>query len=354
MATPNPAQQIAEDIRSLQSKVGSLQESARLSKARDAVEDLQSSVKQLSTRIMAIRKNGYLFEKGLENQEKNLSNAWTQLYPSIQSQINLQSSGLVNSMRSIEMQMTQLNIASRNPISARGLLGTLQSSVRMVEDKVTAIEKTIAGMYDNYQSQVQQFIHHLGEIEYLQKQLAEASFQLFPTEGGISAVKAVWCKGGKEQKDDPEGVLILTDQRILFEQKEEVVTKKVLFVATEKQKLQQLLFESPVQLVEKIDTSKQGLLKNEDHLEIHYASGAPAPTAHFHIWEDVATWQQLINRSKIKDFDLDRITAVDPEVLNKVKSAPSQCPNCGGNITQVVMRGMDSIKCEYCGFTIRL
>ena len=39
-------------------------------------------------------------------------------------------------------------------------------------------------------------------------------------------VKAVWTKDGKEDKSDPEGTLYLTDQRLLFEQKEEVATKK--------------------------------------------------------------------------------------------------------------------------------
>jgi hypothetical protein len=185
-------------------------------------------------------------------------------------------------------------------------------------------------------------------------QLAEATFQLLPTECGIAAVKGVWCKTSKEQKGDPEGVLYLTDQRIIFEEKEEVVTKKVLFLATEKQKVQQLQIECPVSLVERVDLSKQGLLKNEDHIEMRFASGAPVEFAHFHIWQDNTTWQQLINRSKTKDFDKDRVVAIDQSALDKVKAAPSQCPSCGGNINQVVLRGMDSLTCEYCGYVIRL
>jgi len=38
----------------------------------------------------------------------------------------------------------------------------------------------------------------------------------------------------------------------------------------------------------------------------------------------------------------------------KVKEAPTKCPNCGGVIDQAVLRGMDSITCEYCGSVIRL
>ena len=118
-------------------------------------------------------------------------------------------------------------------------------------------------MYDQFNNQVSAASRHLEEIEYLLAQLAEASFQLLPTEAGIAAVKAAWCKTGKEQKGDPQGVLYLTDQRLIFEQKEEVATKKVLFVVTEKQKVQGLQLEAPVALVDKVETSKQGLLKNE-------------------------------------------------------------------------------------------
>ncbi len=228
----------------------------------------------LPQRIASLRTRGYVFEKDIENQAQAFVESWALLYPNLQSQINMQSSALVNSIRPIEMQMTQLTASASNPSAARGLLGSMQSAVNMLEDKVSAIERTIEGMYDQFNNQVSRFTQHLTEIEYLVTQLAEATFQLLPTEGGIAAIKAVWCKTGKEQKGDPEGVLYLTDQRILFEQKEEIVTKKVLFVATEKQKVQQLQIECPVILVDKVETSKQGLLKNEDHIEIRFASGA--------------------------------------------------------------------------------
>ena len=354
MATPVPVQQIAEDIRRLQSKVSDLQGSVRLAKARDAVEDLQTTVNSTAQRIATLRTLGYVFEKDLENQAQAFVESWALLYPNLQSQINSQSTTLMNSLRPIEMQMPQLNVMAGNPAAARGLLGSIQSAVVMLEDKVLATEKTIEGMYDQFNNQVYQLTKHLNEIEYLVTQLAEATFQLLPTESGIAAIKAVWCKTGKEQKGDPEGVLFLTDQRILFEQKEEIVTKKVLFVATEKQKVQQLQIECSVILVDKMETSKQGMMKNEDHIEIRFASGAPVEMVHFHIWQDNATWLQLINRAKSRGFDNGRAVAIDQTAVEKAKAAPVQCPNCGGTITEVVMRGMDRIKCEYCGFVIRL
>ena len=354
MATPSPAQQIADDIRALQNKVNSLQDGVRLAKVRDAVEDMQTKVTSQPQRIMTARGRGYVFEKDLEAQAQSFADSWAMLYPNLQSQINLQSSALMNSLRPIEMQMPQLTASAYNPAAARGTLNTMQSAVSQLESKVSAAERTIRGMYDQFERQVSEFIRHLDQVEYMLTQLAEATFGLLPTEGGIAAVKAVWCKTGKEQKGDPEGVLYLTDQCLIFEQKEEIATKKVLFVATQKQKVQGLQLEAPVALVDNVQTSKAGLLKNEDHIEVRFQPGAPVQSAHFHIWQECALWQGLVNRAKSKDFDKGRAVAIDQAEVEKVKAAPTQCPACGGAITQVVMRGQDTIKCEFCGNVMRL
>ena len=354
MTTPNPVQEISEEISALQTRVNTLQGSVQLTKSREAVEQLQTNVNGMAQRILSLRTRGYVFEKDMESQAQSFVSSWAQLYSNLQAQINTQSSMLVSSLRPIEMQMSQLAAMAGNPGAARGLLATLQSEVGQVESKVTAAEQAIEGMYTQFNNQVDAAARHLEDIEYLLTQLAEASFQLLPTEAGIAAVKAAWCKTGKEQKSDPQGVLYLTDQRLIFEQKEMIATKKVLFVATEKQKVQGLQLEAPVAQVDKVVTSKQGMLKNEDHIEIHFLSGAAVQMAHFHIWQDNSAWLALINRAKNKDFDQGRAVALDQAAVEKVKAAPAQCPSCGGIITTVVLRGMDSIKCEYCGFVIRL
>jgi DNA-directed RNA polymerase subunit RPC12/RpoP len=224
----------------------------------------------------------------------------------------------------------------------------------MLEDKAQSAENTVNGMYNSFSSQVSSLTGRLDEIDYLLTQLSEAKFSLLPTEGGIMAVKAIWCKNVKEQDDDPEGVLYLTDQRLIFEQKEEVATKKFLFITTETKKVQELKWEIPVKLVAEVKPSKEGLFKNEDHLDLRFAPGAAIESAHLHIWQEGNDWLQLINRAKTKDFDKGRAVAIDQAEVDKVKAAPSQCPSCGANIEQVVLRGQDNIKCEYCGFVIRL
>lgn len=353
MTAPSPAEQFTSELRSLQTRIGSLQESARLNQASDTVEDVQANVNGLPQRIAALRERGYVFEKELESQADGFIQQWTQLQPSLTAQIKQQSAALQAALRPIETQIAQL--AGRQPdAAARSLLESLKTSVNTFEEKARAAENQIHGMYDSFQSQVSAVTSHLSSVEWMLTQVAEAKFTLLPTEGAIAAVKAVWCKDVKENKDDPEGVLYLTDQRLLFEQKEEIATKKVLFITTEKQKVQELKWEIPAALVEEIKPSKQGFLNNEDHLDLNFGSGAPIQSAHLHIWQDGNTWLQLLKRAKTKDFDKTRAIAIDQTEVDKVKALPSQCPSCGGNLDQVVLRGQSEVKCGYCGFVIRL
>jgi hypothetical protein len=194
----------------------------------------------------------------------------------------------------------------------------------------------------------------LYKLEWTLTELSEASFELLATESPLMAVKAVWATEGKQKKDDPEGVLFLTDLRLLFEQKEKIATKKVLFVATEKKKVQELHWEVPLVLIDNVKSRKEGFLNKDDYIEIHFQSAAPLDTVHLHIWQRGDDWVSLINRAKAGDFDANRAIPLDQAVIDKVKNAPTKCPSCGGAINQVILRGMDSVTCEFCGDVIRI
>ena len=57
------------------------------------------------------------------------------------------------------------------------------------------------------------------------------------------AVKARWDQEGD---NDPEGILYLTDKRLIFERKEKVATKKVLFVTVSSQMVHEVMIDQPL------------------------------------------------------------------------------------------------------------
>lgn len=348
------AKKLASEISSLQTKFTALEESTRLTNVRDSVEDTQTTINGFAEKVKGLRARGYVFGKGFEERALSLVKKWNGLFPNINKQIEQQANQLQTGITPLRPRMTQLASMSKNQAQAQTMLNQVKPQIEALEAQANASRNQIYGMFDSLRSEVSQFGNEIRKIDWMLTQLSQASFSLLATESGVMAVKAVWAKTGEEKKGDPEGVLYLTDQRILFEQKEEVATQKVLFITTKKEKRQKLLVDVPVMLVKKIETSKQGLLKNEDHIKISFESGAPLSNAHFHIWQPCEEWQGLINRAKAKDFEADRALEIDAQTTAKLKSAPSQCSSCGGNINQVILRGQDSIKCEFCGFVIRL
>jgi hypothetical protein len=97
------------------------------------------------------------------------------------------------------------------------------------------------------------------------------------------------------------------------------------------------------------------MFKNEDWLELILATGSFSRETRMHLdGQDSMEWQKLINRVKTREIEADRAFAVDQAAVEKARSAPSQCPNCNGAITKPVLRGQETLTCEFCGTVIRL
>jgi len=354
MTDQTPAEKLKSELQDLSSSLRDLQSSARLSDLRDRIEDLGGAVNGLDQRIADLRNKGYAFEKDLESQVEGFIRDWEEISPGLEREVSREAARLARSLAPLESQLTDLTGVRGSPQVLLVKAEKLKTEVESLEGQVEAIEENIRGAYDQFQNDVNQLEYHLGRLEWMQTELSEASFQLLAAESGIMAVKAVWAKEGKQTKADPEGVLYLTDQRIIFEQKEKVATKKVLFVATEKELVQETLWEIPVVLVEEAKSRKEGFLNKDDYLDLSLDSRAPMDQVHLHIWQRGDDWVALVNRARAGDFDQTRAIPIDNGVLERVKNAPTKCPSCGGAISRPILRGMESLTCEFCGDVIRI
>ncbi|MBI9045896.1 MAG: hypothetical protein JEZ06_15495 [Anaerolineaceae bacterium] len=352
--TNSSAEEYRTKINSIESDFREFNESVQLPSKQSSLNDLNAEINQLSTRLTDLRTRGYAFEKNLENEAKQLLMRWRRKEPGIKRKINQESQELEADLRKLEPQVRSLASLKNNPTAARSRLPRLESTIKNLESKISAAETSIQNMISPEEREYGQLDAIIKKAEWALEQIDEASFTLLATESIIQAVEATWIEG-KEDKSDPKGILYLTDQRMLFEQKQEIAKKKVLFITTDKEMVQKMIFEVPVALVEEAKPEKQGMLKNQDHLFFTFGSGANLGSAHVHIFhQDCKDWQSLIKKARQGDFDQERAIEIDTQVEEKLKEAPSECPQCSGAITQPILRGQDTINCEYCGFVIRL
>jgi len=343
------AQETAKRLEALQARVRQLQSRVRLTRERDSIEDVGTRAGSLRERVAQVRSRGYVFEHGLQEHAADLEKRWLPLREQLQQRIQQETAALQRDTRELERMLKQLEA---QPGPAGPSLDRAEAAVKALEAKSKAAAESLDGMYDQFEIQVVQLGQHLDDIEWALSQVAEATFGLLPTEAVIAAVPATWQK---DREDSPKGVLFLTDQRLLFEQKQEIATKKVLFITTHKEKLQELRLDVPLAHLDKAQATRQGLLGHEDHLDLDFSPPAQPLQAHFHIdGQRSEAWQQMIGRAKSGDYDADRVVPVDLESVERARAAPTRCPACNAPITQSVLRGMDRITCAYCGHVIRL
>jgi hypothetical protein len=347
----SPQEQLQRDISSAQFDLRNLIEKVKLTSVRDRYSALDADINNLPTRVQKIRDRKYPFNKILEEQARNFQRQWAIKRGGILNQITQESTALQNQLRPLEARVSALSAGS----STSATVSALRSQLSSFSSKVSSAESAVNGMFDDLNNDVSSVETQLSRIEKTLDYCDSASFGFLPTESIVRAVKATWTRDEREDKEDPEGILFLTDQRLIFEQREEIATKKVLFITTERKKVQELEFEVPVVSISSIKATKQGLLKNEDWLDLELESGAFARSAKLHIdGQSCNEWQALITQAKSRDLDADRAFAIDQSAVEKVKSAPVICPSCGATLSKPVLRGMDTITCEFCGRVIKL
>ncbi len=352
---PDPMQELQSSIQKLQMDISGLSTEANLSGLRDETEDISTSINLMDEKIKDVRTRGYVFGKDLESRSAAMLSQWTHAHPGIAASIDQQSQALRNQVRSLDTVMYQVTSRAHNPQAAMPFLSQVETAVDAAESAISKAETSIRGTFDVLAKDIRALVDQVKKVDEMLELFAASTFKIRTGEGAIASVKATWAANGREDKDSPEGYIFLTDQRLIFEQNEEVATKKVLFITTERKKIQQFLFEIPVELIADVVAVKQGMFKNEDHIDLSLKSGAPYPTCHFHLdGQDCNYWDSLLGKVRTKEFDRDRAVAIPKEELDKVKAAPTICPSCGGSINQPVLRGQDTITCNFCGQVIRL
>ena len=167
----------------------------------------------------------------------------------------------------------------------------------------------------------------------------------------MAACKAEW----EIDKDKKEGILYLTDRRMLYEQEQEVAAAKVLFITTKKELVQKLLWEVPIGAVDNAQAEDKGGfigIGKKQTLTLNFASmphNLPLTiTLNLKDGASNEDWDVLIDRVKNGQIEEDRINPEGSASGPSAIDAPTICPSCGGRLPEA-FKGMTHLECGYCG-----
>ena len=336
-------------LSSLRRKYDKAFEDASFSDISSTIGDLSGTVASLPADVEAIRSRGYAFRSYLEQKAEVLSNNWDDTRRQVQRAIDDERDRLRNDVRDVEKYLTR---AER--LGAKGGGDTLddaESELNQLESRARSAKSRINSMFSTMQNDIESTKSQISKINWYMDQKDEASFEFLAGESVFLVAKAEWVVTGKG-KQDPDGMLFLTDQRMIFEQKEKVGKRLGMFGGKEVQEVEWAI---PLHQFEDVEAENKGLFGGKDMLNFTLSSGAPHPkiTVEVKGGVDCKFWAKQVQRMKTGEASDERAIEPDPELIETLRNAPTNCHVCGATLPQI-MAGQMQIDCQYCGSVIRL
>lgn len=328
------------DIMELQSRVAGLQDEAMLAGPRQELAALENDLSTIERNLSEARARGYHIEKNLEADLAVMRAQWERVESNSVSTLEYQASQLGAQMESIQKDLARLMGLASDLAAARPLYLQIKSSLASVEAQADAAEDTVLAQYDEYADEVQSLLAHLEWVDWMLQALSSASFRLLATESGVAATEAVFLNPNAEPEN---GILFLTDQRLLWEDRVGAYELKV---------------EVPLQAV--LEVQKEALpaeasSAEQQVLAFQLGPQAALPLARFQLALPVAEdWLQKVGRARSGGYSQDRAVPISQEELERVRNAPQQCKNCGAAFTAPILRGQTELRCQYCGLVTHL
>lgn len=330
----------------------------------DHLEDVTSSVGSLGSEIADVRARGYRYGRDWEETTDLLRSRWPQQRREATRLLQDQRRVLQNASNEAQRLLNQ---AEHNT----GLIDTVDNRLWALENQVNEAQRTIRGVYDSTEQEIDTLMGEVNKVRYLLDVLDDASFELYPDEHGIAVCKAQWTSDHQQ----PEGLLFLTNNRVIFEQREERVTKKVLFIATEKKLVQEMLWNAPIGAVTEteLEDKKGGFLGmgRQEMLTLRFPERTrELPSdAELHLKGGATNeeWRSLIRKVKSGQIEADMFGAPSPqeqlaaeveaeaeaEAEGMEKELPTNCPGCNATLPPIY-KGMQQVECEYCGAVVNI
>jgi hypothetical protein len=352
--TKSPAELRAERFDDLRTTWDGLRGRTSLAHLHDGLEDTAGKIEGLPHQIAELRSRGYRYGRDWEARTETLKDGWPARRSEARRILREQARSLKGPVQEID------ELCGQRVLYDRGL-DQLEHKLDRLESQIDSAESSVRGAFDSLNEQIHELEREFGTVGKMLDSLDTASFDLYPDEHGVAACEAVWTN----HPDEPEGFLFLTNGRVVYEQREKKAKKKVLFVTTKSELVQNKLWESPVGNIAELEAEdKKKFLSRKELLHLRfreYSSGLHGDVTLRleHVTNE--EWVGLIKRVQSGEIEKDRFDAPAPGAEPSPDAAPAvaprdiptKCPACGGKLPPLV-KGMQQLVCDYCETVVRI
>jgi hypothetical protein len=289
------APELAAEVSALTSSLNDLQTRSAFTSASAAINDLTNRLNDLPPLLESARQKGYRYGADLEQRLYAVLSQWETAQPQLVSLMMQQSASLQPQLHQINNLVHQLNGRLGNASLAAPQLRSAQNSVNTLLNQVSNVERSLQDSCSKVDIPANEIKNRLTQVHWAFDQMTQAKFSLAKDECLVMAAAARWDKEGKE---DPEGVLYLTDKRILFERKEKVATKKVLFITTASELVHEVLIDQTLSNLQAIQADNKGLFGHQDYIHVTFTAPQLGAAA-FHLkGQPAKEWAELVEKAR--------------------------------------------------------
>lgn len=180
--------------------------------SRTVTGNHSDKVHKLPEEIVRVHQRGYVFASYLEQKRDVLGKRWDNAKYNIQSAVHAEANTFQTEYNRIDSLMVEAGRLSATPALLQNHLPALKQRIQDLEDRIEATERKLTADLGSLPADTDQTISQLASITWYLDQKDEASFKFAARETLFLAAKAEWVQTGKG-KNDPDGILYLTDQR---------------------------------------------------------------------------------------------------------------------------------------------
>lgn len=342
-----------EELAELQGTVDELRErytelisKVKLTSIVSETESLGNFIEDMPDGIAQIRSRGYIYHSYLEGKTTVLAEKWDNINDKIEEWLEDEVTELEDELAEAEHYVEAISgdLSSKHKTVADKFGGLLD----VLETKVTASEERVEAIYEEVDREVNKTKQLLVTIGKYLDWIDEASFDLEGNEGIYMVAEAEWRDGG----DKPDGFLYLTNERLVFEQSEKVGKRLGMFGGKQ---VRQVLWEAPLDAFEKSESENKGMLGGIDLVHLNFGSGSRYAEITVEVKGGVAAkdWATQIKRAANGSIAQDSTVEPDPEMIERLREAPTDCPTCGATLPTIGV-GDTQVQCDYCGTVVRI
>jgi hypothetical protein len=297
------SEELTAKLNDLREKLNEVQQNLRLSEQAQEFDQVNTDTQQAAQQLSDLRQKGYQFGAGWQQTlEQDLPQRWRAMEPSVRDAIRDESARLEAESKRAHWQMATAEKYGADVKPAE--VEAAEKEVEELADKVDEAARAIERRYEPLQRELNAIERGLRGLDWVFEQRDEASFAFLNDEALVNAVKAEWVKTGKGRKD-PDGVLFLTDKRLIFEQKETTGKTLGLFGGKKEQEAELIL---DVANITDVAHEDKGMLGGKDMLHLKASAGPETDiTLELKGGADNEYWAQLLQQVADGSIASDRV-----------------------------------------------